>query len=423
MKLTDKPAQIGVPFASSGDMDTIPVNATQDTKENGKAAWDSGFPPLTMTAIAAGGIPPSGKDFNGVLNAISAGLRFAMAGGLYPYNSDFSTAIGGYPLGAILISADGSKVWWNTSDANTTDPDSESAEGWKNLLQDPDGLFLRKDQNLADLQNKGTARENLELDKVGNWPAVQANGGLHSDGYHRIFLDWAIDNKLYATVDSSDVGALFTTHNPPTPKQVGAFPSKGGTVGSDGVTTPFLFANDHTAPLNRQGTWIQWNESNGRGESAFINNRGGGSGGFKFRVINDDNTQELGSVEIGGDGKLYENSKRVYSAHNPPPYPVTSVNGSSGNVWTANASLGEGWWKDNATGLIIQAGASSNSSSNTEVKTFNISFPNACLAIVGTIGTGVNLGNVVYLEPANSVQFTAKVSGGSIGYRWLAIGY
>lgn len=59
MKLTDKPRQIVVPFASgTADKNTIPNNATQETKEKGKAAYDSGFPPLTMTAIAAGGIPP-----------------------------------------------------------------------------------------------------------------------------------------------------------------------------------------------------------------------------------------------------------------------------------------------------------------------------------------------------------------------------
>lgn len=226
MKLTDKPAQISVPFASSGDKDAIPVNATQETKEKGKAAWDSGFPPLTMTAIAAGGIPPSGKDFNGVLNAISAGVRFAMAGGLYPYNADFSTAIGGYPLGAILISADGGKVWWNVSDANTTDPDSSSASGWKNLLQDPDDLFLKKAQNLADLQNKGTARQNLDLDKVGNFMAVQQGGG---EGMlaNKAYLGWN-GAKILAQIDTTPMGALFYEKNPPTAAQTGAYPVTGG---------------------------------------------------------------------------------------------------------------------------------------------------------------------------------------------------
>lgn len=164
MKLTDKPRQIVVPFASgTADKNTIPNNATQETKEKGKAAYDSGFPPLTMTAIAAGGIPPHGKDFNGLLNDITAAIRFSQAGGHYTFDSAFAQAIGGYAKGATVLSADGSKIWWNTVEANTTDPDGASAAGWKNLLADPNGLFLQKSQNLADLQNKAEGRKNLEL--------------------------------------------------------------------------------------------------------------------------------------------------------------------------------------------------------------------------------------------------------------------
>lgn len=164
MKVTDKPRQIAVPFASgTADKNTIPNNATQETKEKGNAAYDSGFPPLTMTAIAAGGIPPHGKDFNGLLNDITVAIRFSQAGGHYTFDSTFASAIGGYPRGAMVLSSDGSKIWWNTVDANTTDPDGTSAAGWKNLLGDPNGLFLQKSQNLADLQNKGEARKNLDI--------------------------------------------------------------------------------------------------------------------------------------------------------------------------------------------------------------------------------------------------------------------
>lgn len=164
MKLTDKPRQIAVPFASgTADKNTIPNNATQDTKEKGNAAYDSGFPPLTMTAIAAGGIPPHGKDFNGLLNDITAALRYSQAGGLYTFDTTFAQAIGGYAKGAAVLSADGSKIWWNTVDANVTDPDGANAAGWKNLLADPAGLFLQKAQNLADVQNKGESRNNLQV--------------------------------------------------------------------------------------------------------------------------------------------------------------------------------------------------------------------------------------------------------------------
>ncbi|HDJ1441591.1 TPA: hypothetical protein PPN70_004040 [Serratia rubidaea] len=163
MKLVDKPRQLAVTFASGGEKNTIPDSATQETKEKGNAAYDSGFPPLTMMAIAAGGIPPHGKDFNGLLNDVTAALRYSQAGGMYTFNADFAQAIDGYPVGAVVLSTDGSKIWWNTAEANSTDPDGADAVGWKNIFADPSGLFLRKAQNLADLQNKGEARNNLQV--------------------------------------------------------------------------------------------------------------------------------------------------------------------------------------------------------------------------------------------------------------------
>ncbi|EPV8456209.1 hypothetical protein ACWASV_001866 [Serratia marcescens] len=183
MKLTDKPRQIAVPFASgTADKNTIPNNATQETKEKGNAAYDSGFPPLTMTAIAAGGIPPHGKDFNGLLNDITAAIRFSQAGGQYTFDSAFASGIGGYPRGAMVLSSDGSKIWWNTVDSNTSDPDGTSAAGWKNLLADPNGLFLQKSQNLADLQNKAEGRKNLELGTAATKNVGVADGDVMAVG-------------------------------------------------------------------------------------------------------------------------------------------------------------------------------------------------------------------------------------------------
>ena len=55
--------------------------------------------------------------------------------------------------------------------------------------------------------------------------------------------------------------------------------------------------------IKRQGLHIGWNES-GNGESSFITNRGDGSGGFTFRIVNNENTIETGKVNITGDGAL-----------------------------------------------------------------------------------------------------------------------
>lgn len=93
-----------------------------------------------------------------------------------------------------------------------------------------DGLFLRQDANLSDLNNIAKALENLGLNLVGNWQAVQANGGKHSSGNHHYYMDWGTDGKLHITVDATDVGELFTTQNPPTAAQTGAYPKTGGNL-------------------------------------------------------------------------------------------------------------------------------------------------------------------------------------------------
>ncbi|EKC2491391.1 tail fiber protein [Salmonella enterica] len=163
MKLNDKPRQLAIPFASTGDKNNIPDKATQQTKESGNAAYDSGFPPVTMTPISAGGIPPHGKDFNGLMHDITAAIRYVQAGGLYTYNADFAGGIGGYAKDAILAGVSTTAVWLNTIDDNLTDPEGADSAGWVNLLADPLKLFLWQKNNLSDLQNKGTARDNLQV--------------------------------------------------------------------------------------------------------------------------------------------------------------------------------------------------------------------------------------------------------------------
>lgn len=123
-----KPTQVSTPFANSGLKNSIPQSATGSNL----ASLEEGFPAVTMAAVADGGTPPQGQDFNGILNQVTNQLRYAQAGGLYPYDSTFCTAIGGYPLGAILMSADGSKLWQNQTAGNTNNPDSDDTN-WLEL--------------------------------------------------------------------------------------------------------------------------------------------------------------------------------------------------------------------------------------------------------------------------------------------------
>ena len=125
MQLTNTPAKLVLPFANAGVKNTIPT-ASQIGITAGAASLTDGFPPLTRTPIAAGGVPPSGLDMNGILFQLSAILRWANAGGGYAYDAAFATDpnVGGYPKGARIMRSDGQGYWFNTVENNTTDPEA-----------------------------------------------------------------------------------------------------------------------------------------------------------------------------------------------------------------------------------------------------------------------------------------------------------
>ncbi len=129
MQSTQFPNKIQLAFANSGTKNTIPVNS-QIGVVAGAASFTDGFPPLTFTPLNAGGVPPAGADFNGVLNAITAIQRWQNAGGCFRYDAAFSAAIGGYPKGALLVSSTDGFYWRSIVDNNTTDPDGGSSAGW-----------------------------------------------------------------------------------------------------------------------------------------------------------------------------------------------------------------------------------------------------------------------------------------------------
>jgi len=106
---------------------TIPVTASATP---GAASYNVGFPPETRIPKNMGGVPPFGKDANGILFDISSNIAWLQGGGGYTYSATFSTANGGYGLGAVLKSAtDPTRWYYNRSAGNTNDPDVNNA-GW-----------------------------------------------------------------------------------------------------------------------------------------------------------------------------------------------------------------------------------------------------------------------------------------------------
>lgn len=117
--------------AASGTYIQNPVPTTSQIGiTNGAASFNTGFVPLSFVPLAAGGAGPFGKDFNGILNQITADVQWIQAGGHAIYNGSFSSAIGGYPKGATLQDSTNPHIYYvSTVDANVTNPEAGGA-GW-----------------------------------------------------------------------------------------------------------------------------------------------------------------------------------------------------------------------------------------------------------------------------------------------------
>lgn len=120
------PTKFPIPWANGAGgsfVRAIPT-ASQIGIQPGYASLTDGFVPLNFTPIAAGGIPPFGQDFNGILKQITQWSQWAQAGGPIKYDGTFAAAISGYPRGAVIGSnlVEGN-VFMSIADNNATDPD------------------------------------------------------------------------------------------------------------------------------------------------------------------------------------------------------------------------------------------------------------------------------------------------------------
>ena len=133
MQYSDIPSKFSIPFANAaGGLYIRPIpTASQIGIDDGAASLTDGFPPDTFVDESAGGIPPDGRDFNGLLNRITAWSRWQAAGGLSQFDAAFSTLIGGYPKHAVIASATvPGLIWCSNVDNNTVDPDAGPSANW-----------------------------------------------------------------------------------------------------------------------------------------------------------------------------------------------------------------------------------------------------------------------------------------------------
>lgn len=127
-------------LAGAAYIRTIP-QASQIGVQNCAASLTDGFPPLTFVPASAGGCPPFGADFNGILNQVSAWARWQAMGGQIPWDSAFSASIAGYPSGAVVPSSTTANLMWqSTADNNTSNPDAAGAN-WTGVGYMPTGAI------------------------------------------------------------------------------------------------------------------------------------------------------------------------------------------------------------------------------------------------------------------------------------------
>lgn len=130
MQSSDVPSKSPIIFGASAT-GTFIRSVPQTTADPAAASFNLGFPPQTFTDEGAGGTPPDGRDFNGILNFLSAWSRWESAGAPVVYDGTFQTAIDGYPKGAVVASAATFGLFWlSTAENNTTNPDAAGA-GWR----------------------------------------------------------------------------------------------------------------------------------------------------------------------------------------------------------------------------------------------------------------------------------------------------
>lgn len=130
MKASQQPTKFPIGFGASAGgayIRAIP-QASQIGIQAGAASLTDGFPPLTFQSEAAGGVPPFGEDFNGILNQLSLWCQWVTAGSPVFYNSSFSASIGGYPSGALLNQLANPRFYWvSLVDDNPSNPDTGGA--------------------------------------------------------------------------------------------------------------------------------------------------------------------------------------------------------------------------------------------------------------------------------------------------------
>jgi hypothetical protein len=142
---------------------------------NCRASLTDGFPPLTFVPTTAGGCPPYGADFNGVLKWITLWAQWQGAGATVVYDATLSSDIGGYPKGTVLQNASIASCYWlSTVDNNSSDPDTGGAN-WVSAC--PGGGIGGTSTGSATAQSVTVTAFNLQVGSIVTYVSGFTNTG------------------------------------------------------------------------------------------------------------------------------------------------------------------------------------------------------------------------------------------------------
>jgi hypothetical protein len=363
----------------------------------GAASYTDGFPPLTMTDLDAGGIPPFGQDMNGILFAVTANIAAIAAGQFYPYNATLVAAIGGYDVGAILANADGLGFWLNITADNTSDPDT-GGDGWYSLPTIGTTAVAQASGTLT-----LTAQEAV-------YPYILIEGAL-TGNLNVIFPNkpgqqWIVANSCTGahTVTcktAAGTGIIVPATGPSAPTSIYC---DGTNIQNTGVSTAGLapiaspaLTGVPTAPTASTGT-----NTTQIATTAFANAAAAAAtvGLAPLASPTLSGVPTAPTAAFGTDNAQIASTAFVQNAIAP------------------NSSYGANWHRKNPDGSITQGGVF-NCVNGTVAVSFPVSFPTACRSLVWSAYYQTDLG---YFDGAPSTTGFSFTNGNAGAISWIAEG-
>ncbi len=223
------PKKQPIPFAINGLRE--PIITTTPPGDN-STSYNDGFPETTMTI---GGLPPKGKGMNQILHELSDLSKWSSAGALNSFDPAFSTSIGGYPNGAILLGDDGMTIFISRVDNNSSNPNTGGA-GWDNLkTYIIDGTVKTVNSNTPDVSGNVV----LSAQDVGALPitggtvtgSLTASSGVYDTPNVRVYSpnnpqalphDLTIEGNIYSNAGIYEQGErVYSPNNPPPQQYIG----------------------------------------------------------------------------------------------------------------------------------------------------------------------------------------------------------